>query len=144
MVPNQDGLNYTTIKESVQLPQGVDKKNRTYREARDWLLERCNCYSCLRLQEAAKDPRHPVHLGEDSRRWVLGASLYWNYYFEFHNLLVMKTVVENQKREADLHGDKMLRTVLNSKYHPVVRAFLGQEAARVNTGIQRSLLDWIE
>jgi len=144
MIPDNNGLSYTTIKESIALPIGVDRSRRTYREARDYCLEKCTCFACKDLQEKAKDAQHPIHLGKGEKRWVLGASLYWNYYFEFHNLLVMKSVVENQKKEAARDPDKMLREILGDKYGQVIRAFEGQEATRTQTGTARSLLDWID
>jgi len=143
MIPTANGLRYTTLKESVESPTGVDPDKRTYREARDYLLTHCPCYSCESLRTDAKYAKHPLHLGADSKRWVIEASAYWNFRFEFHNILILRDIISKQEQEARTNPDALLREVLGEKYGRVFRAFHGQEPFRAESNESRSLLDYL-
>jgi len=145
MVPSVDGLKYTTLKESVDNPTNVDLDHRTYREARDYLFEQCQCFSCKSLRTDAKDPKHRLHLGADSKRWVTKAGSYWTFRFEFHNILILRDIIEKQQHEARTNPDAFLREILGSKlkYRRVLRAFHGQEPLRGETNESPTLLDYL-
>ena len=135
IIPTKNGLCYNTLKESIETPGGpkhlLDVDNRTYREGRDYLLNTCTCYSCQVMQEHAKDKQHPLHEGKGEQRWTTGASSsYWLFRFEFHNLLILRDIIENLKREAAIDPDALLKEVLGDQWVTVVRASEGQEPLR--------------
>lgn len=106
IIPTHDGLGYTYMAERGE-----------GREVRDYLFQRCACFSCEQLPEDAEQWPH-----------VVGGKYneYWTHRFAFHNHIAYCRLMLNLEREAKSNADDddvLLKAVIGSDYGATLRAF---------------------
>lgn len=105
------------------------------RTARDYLLEKCECFSCDGIRRDAEHSPDDILHGEYGQ--------YWIHRFSFHNHILQLAQIKKLKEAAKDNPDGLLRELLGNSYGATLRAFDGTESIPHAQGMPRSLLDHI-
>lgn len=124
MAPVESGLKWNSVNE-----------RGTGREARTYLVEKCDCFSCRALREDVK---------EDPSLMTGGWRPHWVFRFSYHNLLTMVNTFKRLRQATEADPDGTFEAVVGREDASAARrAWEGREAFQDAPEEHGSLLDHI-